>query len=104
MQDKHEPLGEDGALPGAPNGPPASGKVALELHELVHLFPPMSEAEFADLKADIQKNGLREPLWTYQGKVIDGRNRLRACMELGIVPATHEWNGVGSVLDFVVSL
>jgi len=133
MQEKHEQLGEFGAIPEAPNGPPTgvpqasslpvsvpenlAGKDAcgtsekseqkcafLEVHDLARLFPIMNDAEFADLKADIEKNGLREPLWTYQGKVIDGRNRLRACQELGITPATREWNGDGSPLDFVVSL
>jgi hypothetical protein len=64
----------------------------------------MSDPEFNDLKSDIAKNGLRDPIWTHQGKVIDGRNRLRACTELSITPATREWNGEGTLLDFVVSL
>jgi N6-adenosine-specific RNA methylase IME4 len=39
------------------------------------------------LKADIQENGLLEPIWL-DGKerVIDGRHRLRACRELKIEP------------------
>ena len=56
------------------------------------------------MKASIAAIGLREPIWIYLGKVIDGRNRLRACTELGIPPATREWDGRGSLVTFVISL
>jgi hypothetical protein len=107
MEEKHSQLGDFGGIPGAPSGPPVSAKnpnPPFEVHEVARIFPPMSDPEFNDLKSDIAKNGLREPLWIYQGKIIDGRNRLRACTELGITPATREWNGEGTLLDFVVSL
>jgi hypothetical protein len=107
MEEKHSQLGDFGGIPGAPSGPPVSAKnpnPPFEVHEVARIFPPMSDPEFNDLKSDIAKNGLREPLWMYQGKVIDGRNRLSACTELGITPATREWNGEGTLLDFVVSL
>ena len=75
-----------------------------EVHEAAAIFPPMSEAEFQQLKSDIQQHGLREPIWIYSGKVIDGRHRLRACTELGIQPPTREWDGNGSLLSFVISM
>ena len=46
----------------------------------------MREAEFAALVADIRDKGQLEPIWTHQGKIIDGRHRLQACQELGIAP------------------
>ena len=36
--------------------------------------------------------------------MLDGRNRLRACIEKGIPPTFREWTGPGSPLDLVISL
>ncbi len=63
----------------------------------------MSEAEFQALKADIDQYGQREPVWLYEGKVIDGRHRVRACDELGRQPRTEVYDGFDAVA-FVVSL
>lgn len=62
----------------------------IEIHEAAHLFPEMQEQEFEELKQDISKNGLHMPIMTYRNKVVDGRHRLRACKELGIVPWFEE--------------
>jgi hypothetical protein len=64
----------------------------------------MGGQDFLDLKADIEAHGQREPVWTYHGAIIDGRNRYRACTELGIEPELREWDGQGSLVAFVVSL
>lgn len=61
-----------------------------EIHEIANLFPEMSESEFNELKADISRHGQKMPILCYQGKVVDGRHRLRACAELGIVPRYEE--------------
>jgi N6-adenosine-specific RNA methylase IME4 len=74
-------------------------------HGVANIFPMMTDAEFASLKADIAENGLREAVWLHpNGSIIDGRNRYNACTELGIVPEFREWNGDGSLVSFVVSL
>ena len=54
----------------------------LKIHPLANQFPYMSETEFAALKQDIDANGLQEPISLYEGKILDGRNRYRACEEL----------------------
>jgi ParB-like chromosome segregation protein Spo0J len=77
---------------------------AMEFHEVSTIFPMMGEEDFTRLVSDIKANGLREPIWTYQGKIIDGRNRARACYAAGITPTYREWNGQGSLVAFVVSL
>lgn len=64
----------------------------------------MTGDEYESLKADIAANGQREPIYTCDGQIIDGRNRYRACSELGIAPVMREWNGAGSLVAFVVSL
>ncbi|TDQ75492.1 Spo0J and IME4 domain-containing protein [Paraburkholderia silvatlantica] len=57
------------------------------IHSAAALFPPMSDEEFAELKADIEKNGQQMEILVYRNKIVDGRQRLRACHELGIEPA-----------------
>lgn len=76
----------------------------MKAHKFADIFPMMSEEEYRGLVEDIRANGQREPIWTKDGKVIDGRNRLRACEELGIVPLVREWQGTGSLVEFIVSL
>lgn len=79
-------------------------RVDIPFHEVVYKWPSMSPEEFAALVADIKMNGLREPIWTYQGKIIDGRNRYLACREAGVESRYQEWNGNGSLILFVASL
>src|SRR6266702_370322 len=77
---------------------------AIQFHEAANIFPMMGDDEYRALVADIRAKGLLEPIWTYQGKIIDGRNRDKACVELGIEPRYRECNGEGSLVAFVVSL
>lgn len=77
--------------------------MSLQIHPIAKIFPPMSEAEFQALKSDIDQYGQREPVWLYEGKVIDGRHRVRACDELGRQPRTEVYDGFDAVA-FVVSL
>ena len=75
----------------------------MEFDQVVTLFPKMGKHEFDELVDDINKNGLREPIWKYQGKIIDGRHRYQACRQLGIEPVYREWDGKGTLTDFVLS-
>lgn len=72
-------------------------------HPLAELFPPMDDETFKALVADIRQHGLREPIILYEGMILDGRNRHRACTEIGVEPITRPWDERGSALDFVVS-
>jgi hypothetical protein len=74
-----------------------------EIHAVANLFPPMGESEYIAFREGIRAIGQTDPIWTWQGKVIDGRHRLRACNELGIEPKTCEWDGKGSLIAFVVA-
>ena len=73
------------------------------IHPIADIFPPMSAEEYAALVQDIRERGLLEPVWLYDGQVLDGRHRSRACQELGIEPETREYTG-DDPLGFVVSL
>jgi len=74
----------------------------MEIHELATIFPMLGEEELAELCADIEKNGLAEPVTVYEGKILDGRNRATACQRLGIEPDTIEYEG-GDPVTFVLS-
>ena len=73
-------------------------------HPAADIFPVMVGAEFDALLADIRENGQREPIVLHDGLVLDGRNRLRACQELGRDPITTTWNGEGTAEAFVLSM
>lgn len=76
----------------------------MDFHEAANLFPLMEGQAFADLVSDIKEHGLREDIWTHEGKIIDGRNRYRACKEAHRQPRFRAWNGEGSIIKFVLSL
>ncbi len=79
--------------------------VLLELHPLCSLFPRLEGEAFETLKADIQANGQRQDIILYEGKILDGGNRYRACLELGIEPFTTEPDFSNcDVLKFVLSV
>lgn len=75
-----------------------------EFHPVADLFPLMADDELRALADDIRANGQREPAWLWQGKIIDGRNRYRACVLEGRETWVREWNGQSSLVAFVLSL
>ncbi len=77
---------------------------AREFHPIADLFPLMTDDERRDLATDIGQNGLREPIWLYDGQIVDGRNRYLACQDAGVEPRYRDWDGQGSLVAFVVSL
>jgi hypothetical protein len=58
----------------------------LLFHPLVAMFPPMKGEEFDELVGDIKRRGLLFPITTFEGQIIDGRNRAHACEKAGVEP------------------
>jgi ParB-like chromosome segregation protein Spo0J len=72
-------------------------------HPAAEIFPQMDEGNFQELKDDIAANGQREQIVVYQGQILDGRHRYKACTELGIKPLIREYQG-DDPFGFVVSM
>ncbi len=76
-----------------------------EFHPVADLFPLLRGPAFHELVADIKKNGLHEPiLCDAEGRILDGRNRYRACLEAGVEPRSVTWQGEGSPSELSLSL
>jgi len=75
----------------------------LKIHPVCELFPPMSAELFAKLKADISTHGVREPIVIHEQFIVDGKNRFRACNELGIECPSRPWEGGESLTLWALS-
>jgi N6-adenosine-specific RNA methylase IME4 len=75
---------------------------ALEFHPLANVFPLIEGAEFDELVADIKANGLNQCIELYEGKILDGRNRYRACLAAGVEPLAVQYRGDDPV-GYVIS-
>jgi hypothetical protein len=75
----------------------------LKPHKLATLFPEIQPDEFDQMVADIKRGGLLEPIWLYEGKVLDGWHRYRAARKAGIEPRTRTWHGKDP-MAFVISM
>lgn len=76
----------------------------MEFHPVASIFPMMSVEEFKALKESIAARGQRNPIYTHENKIVDGRNRYQACVELGIKPWFEKWDSKGLLVDFVWDL
>jgi len=78
-----------------------------ETHPAADLFPMMEEEELRELASDIKRTGQRHAVVVIGSKILDGRNRVRACEMVGVEPRFSQYEGpkdVASILDYVVSL
>jgi len=74
-------------------------------HPTTDLFPMMSEIELSELAADINKNGLLHPIvLDHSGNLlVDGRNRQRACDQVGVEPTYVQLPEDADLAAYVVS-
>jgi ParB-like chromosome segregation protein Spo0J len=73
----------DSATPGEGTEPIWSPK-KLTVHPFAQEYRTMTAVELAEMANDIIKNGLKHRIVLYQGSILDGRHRWRACIEHGI--------------------
>src|SRR5574343_38168 len=75
-----------------------------EFHEAANIFPLIAGEEFDALVKDISENGLKQPIYLYEGKIIDGRNRYRACLQAGRDAKFTTIKDIENPISFVISL
>lgn len=76
--------------------------VGVKWHPYADIFPWIEGAAREELKADIQKNGVLEPIVFLGEYILDGRNRYTIARELGISYPRTEYEG-DDPLGFVIS-
>lgn len=74
----------------------------LQSHEAADIFP-IDEENLGDLAKDIRANGQQVPIELFDGKIIDGRRRYKACRFAGIEPKFRDVNPADPVA-YVLSL
>jgi hypothetical protein len=72
-------------------------------HPVANIFPLLDGAEFEEFVADVKSQGVREPIVLYEDKILDGRNRYRACKEAGVEPLFTNYEG-DDPLAYVISV
>jgi len=74
-----------------------------EFHPLANIFPLIEGQAYQDLMADVLKHGVREPIWLYEGMILDGRNRYRAASAMNVPYEAKDYEG-DNAASFVISL
>jgi ParB-like chromosome segregation protein Spo0J len=57
-------------------------KVERSPHPLSEIFPRMNAEELDRLAEDIKANGLKEAIWLFEDKILDGNNRYGAGLKI----------------------
>jgi DNA modification methylase len=75
------------------------------LQELESLIPPLSNEEFKQLERNILEEGIREPLITWNGILIDGHNRYMIAQEHDINYETleKEFDNINRVKEWMIN-
>ena len=75
------------------------------LQELEILIPPLTSEEFNQLKRNILEEGIRDPLVTWNGILVDGHNRYRIAQEYDIdfVTVEKEFADMNAVKEWMIN-
>jgi ParB-like chromosome segregation protein Spo0J len=74
-----------------------------EVHPLAKIFPDIEGPAFDALVKDIEERGLQEPIVLFENQILDGKNRARACEQLGKDAHIRTFTGTDPV-GFVLSV
>jgi len=75
----------------------------MEFHEYANIYPLMTGKPFDNLVSSIKKRGLNHDIALFEEKILDGRNRYKACIEAGVEPRFKTVTGTQEeMIDFVI--
>lgn len=74
----------------------------MKAHPAAEIFPLLDDVALRALADDIAERGLEHAIVLYQGAILDGRNRDRACAMAKVKPRFTEWEGADPIA-YVVS-
>lgn len=74
----------------------------MKIHPAAEVFPLLDDAALKLLAEDIADHGQKHPIVLFEGAILDGRNRERACKLAKVKPRYEEWTG-GDPIAYVVS-
>ena len=75
----------------------------LEYHPLANIFPLMDDDDIVKMAKSIRKVGQRKPIVMLDGKILDGRNRYRACFVADREPKFIEFNENITPFEYVMA-
>ena len=70
-------------------------------HPFAAIFPLLDEPELKELAQSIARNGLKVPITLFEDKILDGRNRFRACLLANVEPVFVQYSGDSPLFDVV---
>src|SRR5215469_13953517 len=75
------------------------------VHPIASMFPLLKDEEYKKFRDDISIHGQIEPIIVQGDLLLDGRNRLRACLDLNREPKVEEFEDAdyGAILRCIVS-
>jgi ParB-like chromosome segregation protein Spo0J len=75
----------------------------IENHPIADAFPLLTSEELYALRDNIQSHGLKQSIVLFEEKILDGRNRYRACLAAKVTPRFENYQGNDPV-GFVIGL
>lgn len=71
----------------------------IEFHHYSKIFPLADAERLTELAEDMRRYGQHEPIVLFEGKILDGRNRYRACVLGGVEPKFVKFEEIHSGED-----
>jgi hypothetical protein len=71
------------------------------VHPVAAMFPLLEGQDYEDFRLSIEVKGQLKPIVVLGDILLDGRNRLRACLDLGIEPRVTEYTGELDPVDYI---
>jgi hypothetical protein len=72
------------------------------VHPAASMFPLLEGQDYEDLRNSIEAYGLLKAIVLLDGVLLDGRNRLKACLELEIEPRVVQYTGKLDPVDYIL--